>query len=53
MTKNWDLKKVDVTKIRLVSLNYFISVKAWVPVLAVDALRKEDLKNYHEYSDLP
>lgn len=40
-TKDWDLKKVDVTKIRLVSLNYFISVKAWVPVLAMDGSGKE------------
>jgi len=32
---------VDVTKIRLVSLNYFVSVKAWVPVLAMDGPGKE------------
>ncbi|KIM49786.1 hypothetical protein M413DRAFT_60743 [Hebeloma cylindrosporum] len=38
-TKDWDINKVDVTKIRLVSLNYFVSAKAWVPVLAMDGTK--------------
>ncbi|KAF8957748.1 hypothetical protein BDZ97DRAFT_1941030 [Flammula alnicola] len=36
MSRKWDIRKVDVSSLRLISVNYY--KKVWIPVLALDAV---------------